>query len=325
MLTPNFPLSFLPFSLLSDLVLRSPHPLSPRHIPHNYIKMKAGLLLLTALSTIQAFLVQPLAFVPGGSCVSSRSISSAAPSFLSSTGSSPSSSGAPAAGGGPFFLADLPYSYDSLEPHVDGATLRLHHGKHHATYVANLNKAYTPPSSSSSPSPSSSPSIMHLQSSLLDAPSALKNNAGQHYNHALYWECMTPGGRGETGPSPSFMKVLSSSSYGSLQGLKDAVTTMAAPGVAFGSAWVWVCYNTASKKIEVVQTTGAVNPLMDGAFKDRLLPVLVLDVWEHAYYLKYQNRRPEYVTAWWNVVNWKKVSENLEHVIATGEGVPVKG
>jgi Fe-Mn family superoxide dismutase len=147
----------------------------------------------------------------------------------------------------------------------------------------------------------------------------VRNNGGGHYNHAFFWEEMAPAEPSEQ------LAALIDSSFGSLDAMKEKFEAQAAPGAVFGSGWVWVCVNQAGDKLEIVGTPNQDNPLMKGVTSEIMFPILGLDVWEHAYYLKYQNRRPEYVSNWWNVVNWDKVSENCAYVVEKHAGVPVEG
>ncbi len=194
-------------------------------------------------------------------------------------------------------LPDLPYDYAALEPHIDEQTMRLHHDKHHGTYVTNLNKALEGTEWADKPIEEI---LANLDAIPEDRRTAVRNNGGGHANHTMFWEIMGPGGGGE--PSGALADAIASA-FGSLDGLKEKVN---AAGVArFGSGWAWVVKDGGS--LTVTSTPNQDTPLMDGAS-----PILGVDVWEHAYYLKYQNRRPEYLAAWWNVVNWDAVAKRFE-------------
>lgn len=210
-------------------------------------------------------------------------------------------------------LPDLPYPFEALEPFIDAPTMKIHHDKHHATYVANINKA----TEGKDELP-----ILDLMENALDA-GPVRNSGGGHYNHAFFWEEMTsPDKAKKTKPSAQLEKLIDSS-FGSMDEMKSKFEAAAAPGAVFGSGWVWVCANNAGTKLEIVGTPNQDNPLMKGVGDEIKFPILGLDVWEHAYYLKHQNRRPEYVSAWWNVVNWDKVSENCAYVVKNHAGVSV--
>ena len=193
-----------------------------------------------------------------------------------------------------FQLPVLPYPTDALEPHIDKLTMEIHHGKHHKAYVDNLNKALkemkAPPST-----------MEALLAGVSGYGIAIRNNGGGHYNHSLFWKLLSPTGGGE--PKGAIASAINSS-FGSFASFKEKFTT-AATG-RFGSGWAWLVMN-ASGKLEIGSTPNQDNPLMDlSEFKGR--PLLALDVWEHAYYLKYQNKRAEYINAFWNLVNWNEVN-----------------
>ncbi len=197
-----------------------------------------------------------------------------------------------------FELPKLPYAFDALEPHLDAKTMELHHGKHHQTYVTKLNEALaTAPEWAAK-------SIEEIVQGYGQAPegirSALRNHGGGHYNHSMFWQIMRPQGGGE--PEGSLGQGIAST-FGDFGKFREAFTK-AALGV-FGSGWAWLVADAAGK-LSITTTPNQDSPLTQG-----LRPLLGLDVWEHAYYLKYQNRRPEYVEAWWNVVNWEAVEERL--------------
>jgi Fe-Mn family superoxide dismutase len=196
----------------------------------------------------------------------------------------------------PFTLPDLPYAHDALQPHIDERTMQIHHGKHHQGYTNNLNAAIEG-------TPMDGLSI----ESLLQSPAngAIRNNGGGFYNHSLFWKCMSPTGGGA--PSGGLAGAIDSA-FGSFDAFKEKFATAA--GSRFGSGWAWLI-KTADGSLAVTSTPNQDNPLMDVA-DEQGTPLLGLDVWEHAYYLNYQNRRPDYVAAWWNVVNWDEVARRLD-------------
>jgi Fe-Mn family superoxide dismutase len=194
----------------------------------------------------------------------------------------------------PFALPEVGYPYDALEPHIDARTMEIHHSKHHAAYTTNLNKALE------SHADLQKKSVEQLVTDLNAVPEAIRNavrnNGGGYLNHALFWDIMTPGGAKE--PKGALADAVKKD-IGSLDDLKSKL--QAAAVGQFGSGWGWLCKDSGGK-LSIVATPNQDTPLMQGK-----TPILGVDVWEHAYYLKYQNRRPDYVTAWWNVVNWDKV------------------
>lgn len=194
-----------------------------------------------------------------------------------------------------FEVPSLPYDYSALEPHIDEQTMRLHHDKHHAAYVNNLNAALQ------SNAEFASLSVEDLMRRLNDVPegsrTAVRNNGGGHVNHTMFWQIMGPNGGGE--PSGELASAISQA-FGSFDAFK---TQFNDAGVKrFGSGWTWLVLDQ-SGKLAVTSTPNQDSPLLDGSY-----PVMGNDVWEHAYYLKYQNRRPDYLNAWWNVVNWDEVA-----------------
>ena len=194
-----------------------------------------------------------------------------------------------------FTLPALPYATDALEPHIDKLTMEIHHGKHHQAYVTNLNKALEG-------KPEADSSIEDIIKNISKHPAAVRNNGGGHYNHSLFWTILSPNGGGEpTGPLADAIK----STFGSFADFKTKVSEAGA--TRFGSGWAWLIVG-ADKKLAVTSTPNQDNPLMDIA-EVKGTPILGIDVWEHAYYLKYQNRRPDYLAAIWNSINWAKVSE----------------
>jgi len=194
-------------------------------------------------------------------------------------------------------LPALPYAFDALEPHIDARTMEIHHGKHHAAYVNNLNKALE------GHPELQQKSITELLSDLGVVPdgirAAVRNNGGGHFNHSLFWNVMKKGGGGE--PTGELAEAIRKS-FGSFDEFKQKFS--AAGATRFGSGWAWLCL--AGGKLEVSSSPNQDGPAMEGG-----KPILGLDVWEHAYYLNYQNRRPDYIQAWWNVVDWDRVTENF--------------
>ncbi len=198
-----------------------------------------------------------------------------------------------------FEVPPLPYAYDALEPHIDEQTMHLHHDKHHQAYVTNLNAAIEKHPELSGKSPEEL--LKDLNSVPEDIKAAVRNNGGGHVNHTMFWEIMGPGGGGQ--PTGRLAEAITST-FGNLDALKAAVNDA---GVKrFGSGWTWLV-KTADGKLAVISTANQDNPMSEGHF-----PILGNDVWEHAYYLKYQNKRPDYLAAWWNTVNWDAVSKRFE-------------
>ncbi len=192
-----------------------------------------------------------------------------------------------------FELPNLPYAFDALEPHIDAKTMEIHHGKHHKAYTDNLNKAIEGTDLEGA-------SIEEILKTGTGNP-AVRNNGGGYYNHNLFWEWMSPNGGGE--PTGELAQAINDA-FGSFQGFKDEFAKAAAG--RFGSGWAWLIKKDG--KLQITSTPNQDNPLMPVA-EVQGTPILGLDVWEHAYYLNYQNRRPDYVTAFFNVVNWDKVAE----------------
>jgi len=194
-----------------------------------------------------------------------------------------------------FELPKLPYAYNALEPHIDARTMEIHHGKHHNGYTTNLNNAI-------SGSDLEEHSIESILTSLDLDNGAVRNNGGGFYNHRLFWNVMSPNGGGT--PSGTLAEAINAA-FGSFEGFKDAFAKAAA--TRFGSGWAWLCVHKGGA-VDVCSTPNQDNPLMPGIGCGGF-PVLGIDVWEHAYYLNYQNRRPDYIQAFFNVVDWNKVSE----------------
>lgn len=196
-----------------------------------------------------------------------------------------------------FTLPNLPYAHDALEPHIDTQTMQIHHGKHHQAYVDNLNKAIAG-------TPNENKSLEELLAAAGTISPAVRNNGGGHWNHSFFWEIIGPNAGGE--PTGSLKEAINKA-FGSFDAFKEKFNTAGA--TRFGSGWAWLLVKDG--KLEVTSTPNQDNPLMDVA-EVKGTPILGVDVWEHAYYLKYQNRRPEYLAAFWNVVNWNKVQEHFD-------------
>lgn len=194
-----------------------------------------------------------------------------------------------------FELPDLPYAHDALEPHIDAKTMEIHHGKHHAGYTNKLNAAIDGTDLSGK-------SIEDILKGLDMNNNAVRNNGGGYYNHCLFWEVMSPNGGGE--PTGELGDAINAA-YGSFDGFKEAFSNAAA--TRFGSGWAWLCVHPGGK-VEVCSSANQDNPLMPGIGCGGH-PIMGLDVWEHAYYLNYQNRRPDYIAAFFNVINWEEVSK----------------
>ncbi len=199
-----------------------------------------------------------------------------------------------------FTLPPLPYPADALEPHIDKTTMEIHHGKHHGAYVTNLNKALE-----SAPDLQNKTIEELLAGNLAAIPEAIKtavrNNGGGHANHSLFWNLLSAKGGGA--PKGEIENVITAT-FGGFDSFKEKFN--AAATTRFGSGWAWLVKGK-DGKFEILSTANQDSPLMDGK-----KPILGLDVWEHAYYLKYQNRRPEYIAAWWNVVNWDEANKQLK-------------
>lgn len=200
--------------------------------------------------------------------------------------------------GYPFKLPDLPYAHDALEPHIDAKTMEIHHGKHHQAYTTKLNEALE--KHPDLQSKSIEDLLRGIDSVPEDIRTAVRNNGGGYHNHDLFWQIMGPNGGGE--PSGALADAINSK-FGSFTDFKKKVSTAGAN--QFGSGWAWLV--VADGGIDVYSTANQDSPLMKGH-----RPVLGVDVWEHAYYLKYQNRRPDYLEAWWNTVNWDEVSKRYD-------------
>ncbi|MGH9357305.1 MAG: superoxide dismutase [Terriglobia bacterium] len=197
----------------------------------------------------------------------------------------------------PFILPALPYAADALEPHIDKRTMEIHHDGHHGAYVNNLNKAVE---SASQLAGKTVEELLANNCAIVpeNLRTAVRNNGGGHANHSMFWQILTPKGGGQPGGK---LAGAIQTAFGSFEQFKEKFSAAAAG--RFGSGWAWLLKDS-SGKLEITSTANQDSPLMEGKF-----PVMGLDVWEHAYYLKYQNRRPDYLAAWWNVVNWSAVAD----------------
>ena len=202
-----------------------------------------------------------------------------------------------------FQLPNLPYAYDALEPHIDARTMEIHHTKHHNGYTTKLNAAIEGTDMDGK-------SIEDILSGLDMDNTAVRNNGGGFYNHSLFWTILSPNGGGK--PSGELAGAIDDA-FGSFDGFKEKFSSAA--GSRFGSGWAWLCVHKGGK-VEICSTPNQDNPLMAGIAECPGTPVLGLDVWEHAYYLNYQNRRPDYINAFWNVVNWNAVAERYTNARA---------
>ncbi|WP_026897286.1 superoxide dismutase [Daejeonella oryzae] len=196
-----------------------------------------------------------------------------------------------------FELPALAYATDALEPHIDKMTMEIHHGKHHQAYVDNLNKALAGTDGEKR-------DIEEILKNISQYPMAVRNNGGGHFNHTLYWTIMSPNGGGNPGGD---LEEAINNAFGSFEDFKKKFAEAGA--TRFGSGWAWLTVDAAGK-LQVSSTPNQDNPLMDVA-EVKGIPILGMDVWEHAYYLKYQNKRPDYISAFWNVVNWKEVADRF--------------
>jgi Fe-Mn family superoxide dismutase len=204
-------------------------------------------------------------------------------------------------------LPILPYSYDALEPHIDAKTMEIHHTKHHQAYVDNLNKALSEEAALPFADMEMEELLFSLHKIPSEAQTAVRNNAGGHFNHTLFWHIMAPK-QSSTSPVGQSAKAIDGR-WGSFAKLQEEFSQAALK--RFGSGWVWLMLD-AKGTIKLTQTAYQDCPLMEGLVAETGLPILGLDVWEHAYYLKYQNRRADYVKAWWNVVNWEQVEKHYQ-------------
>lgn len=200
-----------------------------------------------------------------------------------------------------FELPNLPYAHDALEPHFDTLTMQIHHGKHHNAYVTNLNAAIAGTENEGK-------SLEELMANMSKLPAAVRNNGGGHYNHSLFWTILSPNGGGE--PTGAIGEAINAT-FGSYEKFKEEFTKAAT--TRFGSGWAWLCVK-ADKSLCVCSSPNQDNPLMDIS-ECPGTPVLGLDVWEHAYYLHYQNRRPDYIAAFYNIINWDEVNRRYAEVL----------
>lgn len=196
-----------------------------------------------------------------------------------------------------YSLPPLPYSFDALEPHIDATTMEIHHDRHHKGYVDNLNKAIAGTDAEGK-------TLEELMANISAYPTAVRNNGGGHFNHSLFWSVLAPNAGGQ--PSGDLAQAINEA-FGSLDALKEKMN--AAGATRFGSGWAWLCVSDG--KLCVCSTPNQDNPLMDVA-ECKGTPILGIDVWEHAYYLKYQNKRPDYLNAIWNVINWNEVERRYK-------------
>jgi superoxide dismutase, Fe-Mn family len=198
-------------------------------------------------------------------------------------------------------LADLPYAYNALEPHIDAQTMKIHHSKHHQAYINNLNNAIEG-------SDLANKTLEEIFTNMSSHPVAVRNNGGGHWNHTMFWKVMSPNGGGQ--PSQRLLSAIESR-FGSFDKFKEEFNKAAA--TRFGSGWAWLIVDN-NGQLQVTSTANQDNPLMDVA-DVKGTPILGIDVWEHAYYLKYQNRRPDYVSAFWNVINWQEVERRYAELV----------
>jgi Fe-Mn family superoxide dismutase len=206
----------------------------------------------------------------------------------------------------PFTLPPLPYGFDALQPHIDAKTMEIHHDKHHAAYVTNANKALEGTKWADMDPVDVIKSLGDLPD---DKRGPVRNNAGGHVNHSMFWKLMAPAGKGGGGEPTGDVAKAISAAYGNFAHFKEEFAKAAAG--RFGSGWAWLCVKSDNSGVQICSTANQDNPLMGEKIAGcGGRPILGLDVWEHAYYLNYQNRRPDYVTAWWNVVNWAEVAKN---------------
>ncbi|MDA1182788.1 MAG: superoxide dismutase [Bacteroidetes bacterium] len=196
-----------------------------------------------------------------------------------------------------FELSTLPYEYNALEPHIDSRTMEIHHGKHHQAYVNNLNNA-------TKDTPAATVDLLTIIQNISRYSGAIRNNGGGHWNHTFFWSIMKPKGGGT--PTGALMEAINAN-FGSFEAMKEQFNS--AGTTRFGSGWAWLIVH--DHKLVISSTPNQDNPLMD-VVDVKGIPILGLDVWEHAYYLHYQNRRPDYIAAFWNVVNWDAVSANFK-------------
>ena len=202
-------------------------------------------------------------------------------------------------------LPQLPYDYNALEPHIDEATMHYHHDNHHNTYITNLNTALE-----KHPEVDTG-DVDQLLAGITNVPEdirrAVVNNGGGHSNHSMFWQIMAPAGQGGGGQPTGELAEAISSTFGSFDAFQEQFNAAAAPGSLFGSGWVWLVTTPGGTQLSIEKTANQDSPLMNGQ-----LPIIGLDVWEHAYYLNYQYKRPAYIQAWWNVVNWDEAERRYQ-------------
>lgn len=266
-------------------------------------RQRARIILALGVLAVLAFRCLPAAFLPTGPVPSRRSAVARVAGALAAA-----LSAAPPPGGA-YELPPLGYAYDALEPSIDKETMQIHHDKHHNTYVVNINKALAA---------NEQPSLTELQKTAIQKGPAFRNSGGGVYNHDFFWLEMAPTGTGGT-PSAKLAAAINEA-FGSVDEFKAKFEAAGAPGARFGSGWVWLVVG-ADKKLAITSTPNQDNPLMEGVEGTPGIPILGCDVWEHAYYLKYQWQRPAYIKAWWDVVNWNQVSAWYED--ALGGTAPV--
>ncbi len=209
----------------------------------------------------------------------------------------------PNGGGGGFTLPKLPYATNALEPHIDAKTMEIHHDKHHQAYVTKLNEALTG-------KPEFNVDVTDLVAHISSQPMAVRNNAGGHYNHSLFWTLLAPVAKqGAMAKAKSLLAAIDAK-FGNLANMQEAFNK-AATG-QFGSGWAWLCYDPKAKELFVTSTPNQDNPLMDLPGMRNGSPVIALDIWEHAYYLKYQNKRADYVKAFWSILDWERANQLYE-------------
>jgi Fe-Mn family superoxide dismutase len=205
----------------------------------------------------------------------------------------------------PFTLPPLPYAFDALEPNIDARTMEIHHDKHHQAYVTNANKALEGTKWADVPAEKVITQLGELPDT---ARTAVRNNAGGHVNHSMFWKIMAPAGKGGGGKPSGPLADAMNKSFGTFDHFKEMFADAATK--RFGSGWAWLCVK--NNNVTICSTANQDNPLMgESTAGCGGTPILGLDVWEHAYYLKYQNKRPDYIGAWWNVVNWAEVAKNF--------------
>lgn len=200
-----------------------------------------------------------------------------------------------------FTLPPLPYAYDALEPHIDAMTMEIHHTRHHQAYINNLNAAIE--SEPSLSGKSLEDLLINLDAIPASVRTTVRNNGGGHYNHSMFWKLMRPNGGGE--PHGKVAELITKH-FGTFAAFQEEFNAKAK--TVFGSGWAWACIDKDGKLVVIAL------PNQDCPISQGLQPILCLDVWEHAYYLKYQNKRPDYITAWWHVINWDQVAENLNQI-----------